>query len=46
LQWLEIRPEDDEKTKERKRKLLKSYKSKIRFQVCNYRGLAAARPNP
>lgn len=34
LQWLEIQPEDDEKTKAKKRKLLKSYKSKIRFAVC------------
>lgn len=31
-QWLEIKPEDDEKTVDRKKKLLKSYKSKIRFQ--------------
>ncbi len=31
-QWLEISEEDDEKTRERKKKLLKSYKSKIRFQ--------------
>ena len=30
--WLEIRPEDDEKTKARKKKLIKSYKSKMRFQ--------------
>jgi len=30
--WLEIKDTDDEKTKARKRKLLKSYKSKIRFQ--------------
>lgn len=30
--WLEIKPGDDEKTKARKRKLLKSYKSKVRFQ--------------
>ncbi|KAI8462431.1 MAG: hypothetical protein J3K34DRAFT_527755 [Monoraphidium minutum] len=29
--WLEIKPEDDEKTVARKKKLLKSYKSKIRF---------------
>lgn len=32
LQWCEIRDADDEKTKSKKRKLLKSYKSKIRFQ--------------
>ena len=31
-QWLEIQPEDDEKTRLKKRKLVKSYKSKIRFQ--------------
>lgn len=30
--WLEVKDNDDEKTKARKRKLLKSYKSKIRFQ--------------
>lgn len=32
LQWLEIKPGDDEKTVARKKKLLKSYKSKKRFQ--------------
>jgi hypothetical protein len=32
LQWLEILPEDDEKTRAKKKKLAKSYKSKIRFQ--------------
>lgn len=32
VQWCEIRAADDEKTKSKKRKLLKSYKSKIRFQ--------------
>ena len=31
-QWLEVQPEDDEKTRAKKRKLAKSYKSKIRFQ--------------
>lgn len=31
--WLEIKDADDEKTKSRKRKLLKSYKSKMRFQT-------------
>lgn len=31
--WLAIKEEDDEKTKAKKRKLLKSYKSKLRFQV-------------
>jgi len=31
-QWLEIKPGDDEKTIARKKKLLKSYKSKKRFQ--------------
>lgn len=31
-QWLEIKPTDDEKTVARKKKLLKSYKSKKRFQ--------------
>ncbi|GBF92995.1 hypothetical protein Rsub_05831 [Raphidocelis subcapitata] len=30
--WLEIKPEDDERTVVKKKKLLKSYKSKIRFQ--------------
>ncbi|GMH40184.1 hypothetical protein BSKO_08088 [Bryopsis sp. KO-2023] len=30
--WCEIRDADDDKTKSKKRKLLKSYKSKIRFQ--------------
>eukprot|EP01025_Chloroclados_australasicus_P024156 TRINITY_DN24312_c0_g2_i2.p3 TRINITY_DN24312_c0_g2~~TRINITY_DN24312_c0_g2_i2.p3 ORF type:complete len:310 (-),score=48.42 TRINITY_DN24312_c0_g2_i2:369-1298(-) len=30
--WLQVKEEDDEKTQTRKRKLLKSYKSKIRFQ--------------
>lgn len=30
--WLEIKPEDDERIVARKKKLLKSYKSKIRFQ--------------
>ena len=30
--WLEIKEEDDEKTKAKKRKLLKSMKSKMRFQ--------------
>lgn len=33
MQWLELKPEDDPKTIARKKKLLKSYKSKIRFQV-------------
>jgi survival of motor neuron-related-splicing factor 30 len=32
LQWLEIKEGDDPKTIERKKKLIKSYKSKIRFQ--------------
>jgi survival-of-motor-neuron-related-splicing factor 30 len=32
LQWLEIKPTDDEKTKNKKRKLQKSFKSKVRFQ--------------
>jgi hypothetical protein len=32
LQWLEIKPTDDEKTVARKKKLLKSFKSKRRFQ--------------
>lgn len=32
LQWLEIKAGDDEKTIARKKKLLKSYKSKKRFQ--------------
>ena len=31
-QWLHIQPEDDEKTRIKKKKLVKSYKSKIRFQ--------------
>lgn len=30
-QWLTILPEDDEKTKAKKKKLIKSYKSKMRF---------------
>ncbi len=29
--WLEIKPTDDEKTKQKKRKLAKAYKSKARF---------------
>ena len=32
MQWLEVKPTDDEKTIARKKKLLKSYKSKKRFQ--------------
>ncbi len=32
VQWLEVQPEDDEKTRAKKRKMAKSYKSKIRFQ--------------
>ena len=32
MQWLEVQPEDDEKTRAKKRKMAKSYKSKIRFQ--------------
>ena len=32
MQWLVIQPEDDEKTKAKKKKLAKSYKSKMRFQ--------------
>ncbi len=32
VQWLEIKPTDDEKTVQRKKKLIKSYKSKARFQ--------------
>ncbi len=32
LQWLAMKETDDEKTKARKKKLLKSFKSKIRFQ--------------
>ena len=31
-QWCEMKDTDDDKTKSRKKKLLKSYKSKIRFQ--------------
>lgn len=31
-QWLTIREADDEKTKAKKRKLQKSWKSKLRFQ--------------
>ena len=30
-QWLEILPEDDEKTKTKKKKLQKAHKSKMRF---------------
>ena len=33
LQWLTIKATDDEKTKLRKKKLMKSYKNKLRFQV-------------
>jgi survival-of-motor-neuron-related-splicing factor 30 len=29
--WLEVKPEDDEKTKAKKRKLAKAYKSRARF---------------
>lgn len=32
LQWLKINPDDDQKTKDKKKKLAKSYKSKMRFQ--------------
>jgi hypothetical protein len=32
VQWLAIKETDDQKTREKKKKLLKSYKSKIRFQ--------------
>ncbi len=31
--WLEIKEDDDEKVKARKRKLIKSVKSKMRFQA-------------
>ena len=31
LQWLEFQPDDDEKTRAKKKKLAKSYKSKLRF---------------
>ena len=31
VQWLTILPEDDEKTRTKKKKLIKSYKSKMRF---------------
>ena len=31
-QWLEIKPTDDEKTRNRKKKLQKSFKNKKRFQ--------------
>ena len=31
LQWLEIKPTDSEKNKAKKKKLQKSYKSKLRF---------------
>lgn len=31
LQWLEIKPTDDDKTRAKKKKLQKSYKSKKRF---------------
>ena len=30
-QWLAIKPTDDEKTREKKRKLAKGYKSRARF---------------
>jgi survival-of-motor-neuron-related-splicing factor 30 len=29
--WLEVKPNDDEKTKQKKRKLAKAFKSKARF---------------
>lgn len=32
LQWLEIKPTDDDKTRNKKKKLQKSFKSKMRFQ--------------
>ena len=32
MQWLEIKPTDDEKTRNRKKKLQKSFKNKKRFQ--------------
>lgn len=32
LQWLEIKPTDNDKTKAKKKKLQKSYKSKLRFR--------------
>ena len=32
LQWLQVLPEDDDKTRQKKKKLAKSYKSKMRFQ--------------
>jgi len=32
LQWLDIKPTDDDKTKAKKKKLQKSFKSKMRFQ--------------
>lgn len=32
MQWLEVQPEDDAKTRVKKKKLAKSYKSKMRFQ--------------
>jgi survival-of-motor-neuron-related-splicing factor 30 len=32
LQWLEVKPTDNEKTKNKKKKLQKSLKSKMRFQ--------------
>ena len=31
-QWLEIKPTDDDKKRAKKRKLQKSFKSKLRFQ--------------
>lgn len=31
MQWLEIQPEDDEKTVNKKKKLQKAHKSKMRF---------------
>lgn len=32
MQWLDIKPTDDDKTKAKKKKLQKSFKSKMRFQ--------------
>ena len=32
LQWLDVKPTDSEKTKQKKKKLQKSMKSKMRFQ--------------
>lgn len=40
--WMKILPNDDEKTKQKKRKMQKSYKSKLRFQKMDQESKAKA----